>query len=104
MKVHAAAFLPPPPTTAAPSPAAKDLASSKAGVAFEQSLGANPDSSLSAQAGQRGRTGRGDAASRRAAAPPPAPARPGPAALADAPSVPGAEAPYAPGRIVNIEA
>ena len=106
MKVHAPVPLPPPVLASAAPPAAKEalqLASGKPRVAFEQALGAKPESGSgqSAQAGVKSRGGRAPAPLRRVAVSPPAS---GPAALSGEAAARSADAPYTPGSLVNIKA
>ena len=105
MKIHAPTFLPPPPAPP-PTTARNDLqlASTKAPMAFDQSLEAKPGSEQPAQAGYKSHGGRGGAAARRQTAP--ASPSPPPVAMAsaEAPAEANTARPYAPGSIIDIEA
>jgi len=107
MKIHTPVFLPPPsPAPPPPTTARNDLqlASTKASMAFDQSLETKPGSDQPAQAGYKSHGGHGGGAARRP--PTPAPASPPPAATesAEAPAEASTARPYAPGTIIDIEA
>jgi hypothetical protein len=108
MKIHAPTYTPPPLPPPAPPPTTArndlQLASTKAPMAFDQSLEAKASSDQPAQAGYKSRGNRGGAGSSRLSAPAPTNPPSAAAVSAAASEAPSADKPYAPGSIVDIEA